>query len=104
MPTFAAPPDRYQRFQPMSDIENRQPAPTAEFHEYPPILDTAGAAQMLGLKIAKLQELCRDDQIPYRRLPGKGRVYHFLRDDLVAWFDGLTSDTSSQAEAARTNA
>ena len=74
------------------------PDPTAEFSEYPPILDTAGAAQMLGLKIAKLQDLCRNDEIPYRRLPGKGRVYHFMRDELIEWFIGLRDP---EQEAAR---
>lgn len=81
--------------------ENRLPDPTAEFSEYPPILDTAGAAQMLGLKIAKLQELCRDDLIPYRRMPGRGRVYHFLRDELIDWF---TSQIPGASETERDTA
>ena len=69
-----------------------------EFSQYPPILDSFQAAELLGMKKAAVQQLCRDDLMPYRRLPGKARVYKFSRDELIAWFcDELPGVTVAEA-------
>ena len=52
--------------------------------DYPPVLNTAQVAEMLGLpSIKTVQILVRKGRIPAHRLPG-ARRYGFLRDEIVA--------------------
>lgn len=62
------------------------------FDDYPPVMDSADVAEMLGLSnIKQIQQMVRDGRLPARRLPGS-RQYRFLRDELVAW---LKSDATT---------
>jgi len=62
------------------------------FDDYPPVMDSADVAEMLGLSnIKQIQQMVRDGRLPARRLPG-GRQYRFLRDELVEW---LRSDATA---------
>lgn len=62
------------------------------FDEYPPVMDSADVAEMLGLaNIKQIQQMVRDGRLPARRLPGSRR-YRFLRDELVEW---LQSDATA---------
>jgi excisionase family DNA binding protein len=55
------------------------------FDDYPPVMDSADVAEMLGLpSIKTVQTLVREGRIPARRLPGTRR-YRFLRDEIVEW-------------------
>ncbi|MGZ5385215.1 MAG: helix-turn-helix domain-containing protein, partial [Acidimicrobiia bacterium] len=50
------------------------------FDDYPPVMDSADVAEMLGLpNIKTVQILVREGRIPARRLSGTRR-YRFLRD------------------------
>ena len=52
--------------------------------DWPPVLDTAGAAELLGVNIDKMRQMARSGDVPAHLLPG-GRVYRFLTDELLAW-------------------
>jgi excisionase family DNA binding protein len=62
------------------------------FEDYPPVMDSADVAELLGLSsIKQIQQMVREGRLPARRLPGS-RHYRFLRDELVAW---LRSDATA---------
>jgi excisionase family DNA binding protein len=52
--------------------------------DWPPILDTALAAELLSVHPEYLRRMVREDRIPAHRFPG-GREIRFLRDELIAW-------------------
>jgi excisionase family DNA binding protein len=51
---------------------------------YPEILTTAMAAEMLHVHVEYLRRMVREDRVPAHRFPG-GREIRFLRDELIAW-------------------
>ncbi len=52
--------------------------------DWPPILDTALAAELLQVHVEYLRRMVREGRIPAHRFPG-GREIRFLRDELIAW-------------------
>jgi excisionase family DNA binding protein len=52
--------------------------------QYPPILTTAGAAELLSIHVEYLRRMVREGRIPAHRFPG-GREIRFLRDELIDW-------------------
>ncbi len=52
--------------------------------EYPPVLDTAMVAELLGMNIQVVRRMAREGQIPSYRLPG-GRTFRFFRDEIFDW-------------------
>lgn len=50
-----------------------------------PLLDAAGAAELLAVPATWILAEARADRIPHRRL---GRYVRFDRDELIAWVDG----------------
>ncbi len=52
--------------------------------QYPPVLDTAMVAEMLGMNIQVVRRMAREGQIPSYRLPG-GRTFRFFRDEILDW-------------------
>ncbi len=50
--------------------------------EYPPIVNTAQAAEMLGVGVQKLRQMSLAGEIPAYRW---GKNYRFFRDELIAW-------------------
>jgi excisionase family DNA binding protein len=68
--------------------------------EFPPVLNTALAAELLQVHVEHLRRLVRDDKIPCHRFPG-GREMRFLRDELLEWLKaqpGADQSTSTKAE------
>lgn len=63
-------PDEYQRL--------------IEKHDFPEILTTAMAADLLHVHVEYLRKMVREKRIPAHRFPG-GREIRFLRDELVEW-------------------
>lgn len=61
-----------------------------ELDDYPPVMNTSQAAEMLGMSISHLRHLVRVGRIPSRRIEG-GRSLRFLRDELIEWVRNLPS-------------
>lgn len=73
------------------------PAPA----EFPPVLTTAMAAEMLQVHVEHLRRLVREGKIPCHRFPG-GREMRFMRDELLDWLQSQpASDQSTSTERAR---
>ena len=49
---------------------------------YPPILDTAQVAELLGLNVRTVMAMANDGRLPASRLPDS-RKYHFFLEDIV---------------------
>ena len=49
---------------------------------YPPILDTAQVAELLGLNARTVMAMANDGRLPASRLPDS-RKYHFFLEDIV---------------------
>ena len=56
--------------------------------EFPPVLDTALVAELLGMNVQVVRRLAREGKIPAYRLPG-GRAFHFFRDEVLEWLKGF---------------
>lgn len=52
--------------------------------DFPPVLTTAMAADMLQVHVEYLRRMVREGRIPCHRFPG-GREMRFLRDELLSW-------------------
>ncbi len=52
--------------------------------QFPPILTTVEAAQLLSVHVENLRKMVRENRIPAHRFPG-GREMRFLRDELIEW-------------------
>jgi len=63
--------------------ESNAPAPPGR-SEFPPVLTTALAAELLQLHAESLRKMVREGRVPCHRLGG-GRDMRFLRDELLAW-------------------
>ncbi len=50
--------------------------------DYPPILDAAQAAELLGMNVQVVRKMAREGQLPAYRLPG-GRTFKFFRDEII---------------------
>jgi excisionase family DNA binding protein len=49
---------------------------------YPPIVDTAQVAELLGLNVRTVMAMANDGRLPASRLPDS-RKYHFFLEDIV---------------------
>ncbi|HEY1740450.1 MAG TPA: helix-turn-helix domain-containing protein [Acidimicrobiia bacterium] len=66
--------------------------------DYPPILTTAMAAELLSVHVEYLRRMVREGRIPAHRFPG-GREIRFHRDELIAWVKAQPGhDRSPSAE------
>lgn len=70
---------------------------------YPEILTTAMAAEMLHVHVEYLRKMVREGRIPAHRFPG-GREIRFLRDELIAWVREQPGDDRSPSAAGRRTA
>ncbi|HEX6311773.1 MAG TPA: helix-turn-helix domain-containing protein [Acidimicrobiia bacterium] len=69
--------------------------------EFPPVLTTAMAAELLQVHVEHLRRLVREGKIPCHRFPG-GREMRFMRDELLDWLKSQPgSDQSTSTERAR---
>ncbi|MGI9648012.1 MAG: helix-turn-helix domain-containing protein [Acidimicrobiia bacterium] len=50
--------------------------------EFPPILDTAMAAELLSMNVDVVRRMARDGELPAYRFPG-ARAFRFFRDELI---------------------
>jgi len=65
--------------------------------DWPPVLDTAGAAELLGVNIDKMRAMAREGEVPAHLLPGN-RVYRFLTDELLEWLRNQPGDRQQAAD------
>jgi excisionase family DNA binding protein len=49
--------------------------------DYPPILDAAQVAELLGMNVQMVRLYAREGRIPAYRLPG-GRAFKFFREEI----------------------
>jgi excisionase family DNA binding protein len=49
--------------------------------EYPPILDAAQVAELLGMNVQMVRRYARENRLPAYKLPG-GRTFKFFRDEI----------------------
>ncbi len=52
--------------------------------EFPPILDTAMAAELLSMNVDVVRRMARDGELPAYRLPG-ARAFRFCRGELMEY-------------------
>lgn len=52
--------------------------------DFPPVLTTAGAADLLQVHVEHLRKMVREGSVPCHRFPN-GREMRFLRDELLEW-------------------
>jgi len=50
--------------------------------EYPPVLDAAMVAELLGMHVQMVRRYAREGRIPAYRLPG-GRTFRFFREEVL---------------------
>lgn len=62
--------------------------------DYPPILDAAQVAELLGMNVQMVRRYAREGRLPAYKLPG-GRTFKFFRDDL---YEFLRSHPAVPAE------
>lgn len=71
--------------------------------DFPPVLTTALAAELLQVHVEYLRRMVREDRIPCHRFPG-GREMRFLRDELLEWLasqPGADQSSSTQRSTER---
>ncbi|HZP31520.1 MAG TPA: helix-turn-helix domain-containing protein [Acidimicrobiia bacterium] len=52
--------------------------------DFPPVLTTALAAELLQVHVEYLRKMVREGKVPCHRFP-EGREMRFLRDELLEW-------------------
>ena len=77
---------------PMSDPDPR--------NDFPPVLTTAMAAELLQVHVEYLRRMVREGRIPCHRFPG-GRGMRFFRDELLEWLAALPGSRSVGVDRPR---
>lgn len=63
---------------------------------YPPILDAAHVAELLGMNVQMVRKYAREGRIPAYRLPG-GRTFKFFRDEIFEFLKSHPVEVSEEA-------
>jgi excisionase family DNA binding protein len=75
-----------------------------ETADYPPVLTTAQAAELLQVHPESLRKMVREGRVPNHRFP-EGRALRFMRDELLDWLasqpGGEQSSSTSRAASKR---
>ena len=69
--------------------------------DFPPILTTAMAADLLHVHVEYLRRMVREERVPAHRFPG-GREIRFLRDELIDWVRAQPGEDRSPSAEDRT--
>ncbi len=67
--------------------------------EFPPILDTALAAELLNMNVDVVRRMARDGELPAYRLPG-ARAFRFFRDELMEYVKSFPVHESAEGPHA----
>mgnify|MGYP003347395004 CR=1 FL=1 len=76
---------------------------TGASDQYPVILTTAMAAEMLHVHVEYLRRMVREGRIPAHRFP-EGREIRFLRDELIEWVRAQAGYDRSPSAGSRRDA
>ena len=68
--------------------------------DFPNVLTTADAAELLQVHVEYLRKLVRDGKVPCHRFPG-GREMRFDRDELLEWLRSLPGHDQSTSTKRR---
>jgi excisionase family DNA binding protein len=69
----------------MTSMDEQHEAPAgAARTDFPPVLTTALAAELLQVHVEYLRKMVREGKVPCHRFP-EGREMRFLRDELLDW-------------------
>ena len=62
--------------------------------DYPPILDAAQVAELLGMNVQMVRRYAREGRLPAYKLPG-GRTFKFFRDEIYEFVQAhpVTAET-----------
>ena len=82
----------------MSETGYRDHVETSE--NFPEILTTAMAAELLHVHVEYLRRMVREERIPAHRFPG-GREIRFVRDELIEWVRAQPGEDRSPSAADR---
>ena len=72
-------------------------------NDFPDVLTTALAAELLQVHVEYLRKLVRENKVPCHRFPG-GREMRFIKDELLDWLKaqpGHDQSTSTRRRAER---
>ena len=72
----------------------------AETDDYPPILDAAQVAELLGMNVQMVRRYAREQRLPAYKLPG-GRTFKFFRDEIYEFLKAhpVTADSEEDVSA-----
>ncbi len=67
--------------------------------DYPPILDAAQVAELLGMNVQMVRRYAREQRLPAYKLPG-GRTFKFFRDEIYDFLKAhpVTADAEEDVE------
>ncbi len=68
--------------------------------DFPPILDAAQVAELLGMNVQMVRRYAREGRLPAYKLPG-GRTFKFVRDEIFEFVKAHPVSAESEANAAR---
>ena len=69
--------------------------------DYPPVLDAAMVAELLGMNIDTVRRLSREEVIPAHRVPG-GRTFKYLTQEVLDWLQAQPAHNAADEEAEAT--
>jgi excisionase family DNA binding protein len=64
---------------------------------YPPILDAAQVAELLGMNVQMVRRYAREGRLPASRLPG-GRTFRFITADLIEFLRAHPVTAENEAD------
>jgi excisionase family DNA binding protein len=73
-------------------------APPPPPSDFPPVLTTALAAELLQVHVEYLRKLVREGKVPCHRFPG-GREMRFLTSELIEWLAAQPGEDQSTSTA-----
>jgi excisionase family DNA binding protein len=69
-------------------------AATPSTADFPPVLTTAQAAELLQVHPESLRKMVREGRVPVHRFP-EGRALRFIKDELLAWLASQPGEDQS---------
>ncbi|MBT8207120.1 MAG: helix-turn-helix domain-containing protein [Acidimicrobiia bacterium] len=75
----------------------------ADTDDYPPILDAAQVAELLGMNVQMVRRYAREERLPAYKLPG-GRTFKFFRDEIYEFLKAhpVTAESDEDVDAGQT--
>ncbi len=68
--------------------------------DFPPILDAAQVAELLGMNVQMVRRYAREGRLPAYKLPG-GRTFKFFREEIFEFLRSHPVSVESETNEAR---